>query len=124
MSQGVNCEDPVARQQIADVRHELRNHMSVNEIKHNNLQKEVATEHKSLTDSLVEIKSLMKWAGSLIITLIIGVLGWSLVQQYQANEQSKKDLEAQIKLLQEQEKTRAAQSVPNPAPALPAATTK
>jgi len=112
-----NCHDATARKEVAEVRHELRNHIAVYEIKHENLKtdvkgkhdtlkSELTGEHASLTKALDEIKSLMKWAGSLIITLIIGVLGWSLVQQYQANEQQKRELEQQIRLLQEQERTR------------------
>jgi uncharacterized protein HemX len=107
MSPGVDCHDAEARRDIADVRHELRNHKAVTDIKADNLKKEVDEKDTALKGSLDEIKSLMKWAGSLIITLIIGVLGWSLVQQYQANEQQKTDLEQQIRLLQEQERTRA-----------------
>ena len=99
--------DSTARREVAEVRHELRNYCAVNDIKHKNLEDDVAARDGKLTKALEEIKSLMKWAGSLTISLIIGVLAWSLVQQYQANEQQKRDLEQQIRLLQEQERTRA-----------------
>lgn len=62
--------------------------------------------HTELQCSLGKIESLLKWAGSLIVSLILGVLGWSLLQQVQSNEQQKKDLQSQIKLLEEQEHTR------------------
>lgn len=101
------CCDDVARREVADVRHELRNHKAVAEIKAENLKKEVDSKAIDVKASIDEVRSLMKWAGSLIITLIIGVLGWSLVQQYQANEQQKNDLEQQLRLLQEQDQARA-----------------
>jgi len=62
--------------------------------------------HATLTTALTKIESLMKWAGSLIVSLILGVLGWSLLQQVQNNEQQKRDLQSQIKLLEEQDRTR------------------
>lgn len=65
--------------------------------------------HGELARSLSKIESLLKWAGSLIISLILGVLGWSLLQQITNNAQQQKDLQAQIKLLEQQERARVLQ---------------
>jgi hypothetical protein len=135
------CDD-IARQQVAEVRHELRNYQSVNDIKAQNLKtdlertaSEVKTEltrtaqelksnqaasaatvkadfeakHGEVTTAISKIESLLKWAGSLIITLILGVLGWSLLQQITNNQQQQKDLQSQIKLLEQQERARQLQ---------------
>ena len=58
--------------------------------------------HSNVVDkSLDEIKSLLKWVGSTLILLIVSVLGWSLAQQYQANEAQKLALHDQIERLQD-----------------------
>jgi cytoskeletal protein RodZ len=54
----------------------------------------------SLKTSVTEIKSMLTWIGGVIISLIIGVLGWSLVQQFAANEAQKTALQLQITQLQ------------------------
>lgn len=115
------CHDTQARTDLADIRHELRNYRAVNDLKGDNLRSEMHTRDAATAAALAEIKSLMKWAGSLIISLIIGVLGWSLVQQYQANEQQKKELESQLRILQEQERSRIISAPSASQPADPAA---
>jgi hypothetical protein len=50
--------------------------------------------------SISRIEGVMKWVGGVIITLILAVLGWSLTQQYNANEAQKRALEDRIELLQ------------------------
>lgn len=56
--------------------------------------------HNALQSSIEEIKSILVWVGGVLITLILGVLGWSLVQQYNANEAQKLALQAQISALE------------------------
>lgn len=56
--------------------------------------------HTALQNSVQELKTMVTWVGGLIISLIIGVLGWSLAQQYNANEAQKKALQDQIVQLQ------------------------
>lgn len=75
-----------------------------------------AERYKNINASIAELKAIVKWAGGLIISLIITVLGWSLVQQLNANEAQKKWMADQIILLQQ----RAADSVPTQ-PSAPAA---
>lgn len=104
MSSGV--EDTQARRELSELRHEVRNYMAVETIKQEAFEREVEEGRNAVTKSIEELKSILKWAGSLIISLIIGVLAWSLVQQYNANEDQKRQLENQIRLLQEQERTR------------------
>ncbi len=73
------------------------------------VKKDFEAKHNELTTNLQKIESLLKWAGSLLITLILGVLGWSLLQQITNNSQQQKDLQAQIKLLEQQERARMLQ---------------
>lgn len=56
--------------------------------------------HAVLQTSVQELKTMVSWIGSVMITLIIGVLGWSLVQQWNANEAQKRALQDQIIELQ------------------------
>lgn len=61
-----------------------------------------AERYRNIEKSIAEIKGIMKWAGSLVIMLILSVLGWSLVQQYNANEATKQRLQEQVEFLQSQ----------------------
>lgn len=56
--------------------------------------------HTALQASVQELKTMVTWIGGVMISLIIGVLGWSLAQQYNANEAQKKALQDQIVQLQ------------------------
>src|SRR5688500_10391695 len=57
-----------------------------------------------ITKSIEELKNILKWAGGLIITLMISFMSWSALQQYNANEEQKRDLENQIQIIQGNEK--------------------
>lgn len=89
--------DQEARDQVANIRHDLANHKMVTDIKLDGLVKLVA-----------ELKSQLKWAGGLIVMLFISTLTWSLNQQYNANESQKKDMQQQLVILREQERARNA----------------
>ena len=53
------------------------------------------------------VVSILKWAGGLIVSLLLTVLGWSVVQQVNANEAQKQDLQRQIQLLSAQREVEA-----------------
>lgn len=55
------------------------------------------------TEKIEEIKSILKWAGGLIVSLILTVLGWSAVQQFEANQARQDELQQQIELLEQRE---------------------
>lgn len=78
--------------EIAENRHGLANTKQVFEIK---LQQVVA--------SLDELKNILKWAGGIIVTLMISFMSWSALQQYNANESQKRDLQQQLTLIKNQE---------------------
>lgn len=78
--------------EIAEQRHELKNAKTVFELK---LQQVV--------NSLDELKRIMKWAGGMIVTLMISFMSWSALQQYNSNERQKDELAQQIRLIQNQE---------------------
>lgn len=52
--------------------------------------------HAILQKDITDLSSTVKWIGGVLITLILSVLGWSLGQQYNANEAQKKALSDQI----------------------------
>jgi hypothetical protein len=54
-------------------------------------------------ESIEELKSILKWAGGLIVTLMISFMSWSALQQYNANETQKADLQQQIKMIESQD---------------------
>lgn len=62
----------------------------------------------SLVASVKEIKSILTWVGGTMISMILAVLAWSLIQQYNANDAQQKALQEQIVALQH---------APAPAPA-------
>jgi hypothetical protein len=75
-----------------ETRQLLNTHVSLTEVKLTNLE-----------TSIARIESAMKWAGGLIITLLISVLGWAVVQQINANEAQNRELRQQMILLQQQQ---------------------
>lgn len=85
--------DQVARDKASEASHGLNNHIAVTGIKLD-----------TLDSKMDRLESIIKWAGGLIVMLVISTLSWSLAQQYNANESTKKDLQAQVQLLREQQR--------------------
>jgi hypothetical protein len=78
--------------EIADNRHNINGNQALVDIR----LKQVAT-------SIDELKNILKWAGGLVITLMISFMSWSALQQYNANESQKEDLKQQIELIKNTE---------------------
>lgn len=57
--------------------------------------------HAILQKDITDLSSTVKSIGAVLISLILSVLGWSLAQQYNANEAQKMALSAQIAELRE-----------------------
>jgi len=109
-----------------ETRHQLVNYMQITDYKldglgkkHDDLAKkiddkndELATKveekHQAVLTVIGELKSILKWAGGLVVMLFISTLTWSLAQQYSANEAQKKDMQQQLDILREQERARNA----------------
>ena len=64
------------------------------------VRQELLVRYDVVDKSIAELKGMLKWVGGVIISLILAVLGWSLAQQYQANEAQKSQLLDQIHTLQ------------------------
>lgn len=79
--------------EIADNRHSINGNAQVFEIRLG-----------QITKSIEELKNILKWAGGLVITLMISFMSWSALQQYNANEQQKRDLQNQIQLIESNER--------------------
>jgi DNA repair exonuclease SbcCD ATPase subunit len=77
-----------AEREIADNRHAINNNQTVFDIRLGQISK-----------SIEELKNILKWAGGLIVTLMISFMSWSALQQYNANETQKRDLQNQVELL-------------------------
>lgn len=97
-----------------ETRHLLNNHIQITQIKLDGLEKSGQERHDLLVDAgnvrhatvvanLARLENALKWAGSIIISLMLTVLGWAVVQQINANEAQKKDMQQQLELLQAQE---------------------
>lgn len=65
--------------------------------------------HKAVTEKVEEIRKAILWAGGLVISIMLSVLGWAVLQQISANEAQKQELQQQIKLLQETDRARLLQ---------------
>jgi cytoskeletal protein RodZ len=109
-----------------ETRHELKNYIMITDYKldglaerHDQLSNKidnkneelavkVEEKHKAVLDVIGELKSILKWAGGLVVMLFISTLTWSLAQQYSANEAQKKDMQQQLDILREQERARNA----------------
>lgn len=75
---------------------------------------------QALDEKTDRIESILKWVGGLFITLFLSTLTWSLTQQYNANEQVKRDLQAQVELLRDQaRREQPPQPLPTPSAAEP-----
>jgi hypothetical protein len=81
-----------AERDIADNRHNINNTKQIFEIRLG-----------QVVSSIEELKNILKWAGGLIVTLMISFMSWSALQQYNANEAQKRDLQHQITLIKSQE---------------------
>lgn len=98
--------DQEARDKGNDTAHSLRNHITVTDYRLGTIEKKIDDNHDDLKKAQDRLESILKWAGGLILMLFLSTLTWSLTQQYNANEQAKKDLEQQIEMLKEQERAR------------------
>jgi hypothetical protein len=84
---------------VRDVKHALNNHVQTTEIYRKQTLEKMDSNHESVSEKIDQIQSGLKWAGTLIITLLLSVLGWSVLQQINANEAQKAELQNQIELL-------------------------
>lgn len=100
----VETVDQTARDKASDTAHNLRNHITVTEYRLQTMDKKIDAHHNDQSAKLERLESILKWAGGLIVMLFISTLTWSLAQQYNANEASKKDLAQQIELMQAQQR--------------------
>lgn len=108
MAEVVSVVDQAARDKATEAAHALANHIQVTGIKLDALDTKLVTTHAETNGKIDEIKSIIKWAGGLIMMLFLSTMTWSLSQQYSANEATKKDLTAQVELLKESGRNQAA----------------
>lgn len=101
--------DQFARDEVRDVRHELNNHVQTTELHLSGLEKSIESNHKAVTEKVEDIRKAILWAGGLVISIMLSVLGWAVLQQISANEAQKQELQQQIRLLQESDRARLLQ---------------
>lgn len=93
MSQGIVTAfvDQVARDKATKAADDIEGHEAL-----------CAERYKNINDTLGTIKRILAWAGTTIFGLLVGTLGWLVVQQVNRNDNDKELLRAQIELLQQQ----------------------
>lgn len=103
-------EHDTAYDHSRETRHLLANHIQLTDVHLSNLRKLIEGVNESANERSVkqekgfeEVKSILKWAGGLIISLILTVLGWALVQQVNANDAQRSDMKQQLELIRERE---------------------
>lgn len=99
--------DQVARDSARDAVHDIANFRAVTEVRLTQLDKKIDETHKETNEKIDKVESAIKWAGGLIVSLVLSVLGWAVLQQINANESQKKEMAQQIELLKQQEAVRA-----------------
>ena len=98
--------DQVARDSARDAVHAVANFRAVTEVRLTGIDKKIEDTHKETNEKIDKIESAIKWAGGLIVSLVLSVLGWAVLQQINANESQKKEMAQQIELLKQQESAR------------------
>lgn len=113
-------EDPLDHSR--ETRHLLNNHIQVTKItlenlertgkdRHDTLVASANSRHSAVLANIARLESALKWAGGIIVSLTLTVLGWALLQQFNANEAQKKDLQQQLDLLRAQQIERQSRSL-------------
>ncbi len=92
---------------VSEVSHKLANEAQKNEYQFKLLDQSGADRHEKLADSFAELKKFLTWAGGLIFSIMLSFMGWAVLQQYSSNESQKRDLQTQLNLLKEQDRSRA-----------------
>lgn len=95
------------RQKVGDVRHDLANHQQKVEYQLQLLDQAGEARHTKLAENFNELKNVLKWAGGLVVSIMLSFMAWALLQQYNSNESQKKELQTQLNLLKEQDRARA-----------------
>lgn len=98
--------DQQARDDVRDLRHALNNHVHSTDIHRKAMREKMDEQHKDVSDKIDQLMSSLKWAGGLIVSILLSVLGWSVLQQISANEAQKTELSNQLRILQESERAR------------------
>ncbi len=61
-----------------------------------------AVRYRSIDRSITLILRLLSWGGVAAFSIIVGLLGWSLQQQYQSQLQARAEATAKIEMLERQ----------------------
>lgn len=100
--------------------HETRISENTHDLK--NLRQIVDIKLEQIKGDIGDLRNILKWAGGLIVSLMLSFMAWALLQQYNANEAAKNDLQQQLNLLRTQQEQRRLEQLPPSAPQ-PAVTT-
>lgn len=94
------------RTKVTDIRHDLANHEQKVQYQLQLLDQGSEARHNKLAENFGELKNALKWASGLIVSIMLSFMGWAVLQQYNANETTKKDIQTQLNLLKEQDRQR------------------
>jgi hypothetical protein len=98
--------DQTARDNARDAVHAVANFRAVTEVQLRQLDTKIDTTHQETNGKIDKIEAAIKWAGGLIISLMLAVIGWAVTQTLSANESQSKEMKQQIELLKQQESAR------------------
>lgn len=79
---------------IATVAYDARNKANAAHDKMEAHERLCAERYLNINNSITDLKTIIKWTCTLMISLIIGALGWSLTQQVDTVNQQMHDLQA------------------------------
>ncbi len=100
--------DQTARDSARDAVHAVANFRMVAEGEFKLIHQKIDTTHADTNTKIDKIEAAIKWAGGIIISLMLTVIGWAVMQTLNANEAQSKEMKQQIELLQQQERARVA----------------
>lgn len=98
--------DQTARDRAGDAVHAVANFRAVTEVQLRQLDTKIDTTHAETNSKIDKIEGAIKWAGGIIISLMLAVIGWAVTQTLSANESQSKEMKQQIELLKQQESAR------------------
>lgn len=81
---------------------DIEQHEDICAERYRNINNSMTKIETSVDKQFGEIKDILKWAGGALFSVIIALLGFLATQQFNANDQARKQAEAKIDLLERQ----------------------
>lgn len=79
-----------------ETRHLLNNHIQMTTYQLQVMERNGQERHQAVVASVSKLYTGLCWAAGLLVPIFLSFLGWSLLQQINANEAQKRDLQQQL----------------------------